>query len=82
MMAFRVIVRVRVLDYPVLVKMFVDQVGPDQKVAVGENRCRRAIGHHLALFAQDHHPVGDERDDVKFVRGDDQGSAGGGEPLD
>ena len=65
-----------------LMKMVVDQIGPDQELAVGEYRRRRTIGHHSPLLAQDDDPIRDQGHDVQLVSSHDQRASRGGQSLD
>ena len=70
------VVVVRVARAAVLVEVLVDQVGPDEQVAVAEDLVRPPVGQHAPVLAEDDDPVGDERHDVQLVgRGDERPAA-------
>ena len=76
------LVRVHVADATVLVEMLVDQVGPDQQVAVVEHVVRGAVGQDPSLLAEHHHPIGDDRHDVQLVGGRHERAPLGGQAAD
>ena len=52
-LAMRVQVRMRVGDLAMLVAMGVDEVGPQQQLAIGEDLLRRAVGGNASLLQHD-----------------------------
>jgi hypothetical protein len=79
--AFGRIVRVRVGGSAMLVKMLMDQIGPNEQIAVGQHGGGRAVGNNSPCLAENYDPIGDQRHYIKLVCGDDQGSSGLAEAL-